>query len=131
MNSDLENELFMLKKVYEYVRKMSNFLRKTMLQRLHFNSWSTKHCKGFALFLWIVAILIQGRNSVELAVYQRFCHLFRRFPPKKTQCDNIFLNRNYKGNAMTFAEGINKSTYSESWEFVVPEIIGSKDLRLE
>ena len=129
MNSDLENELFMLKKVYEYVRKMSNFLRKTMLQRLHFNSWSTKHCKGFALFLWPflfkVEILLNLQCIKDFAI---FSDVFRQ---KKTQCDNIFLNRNYKGNAMTFAEGINKSTYSESWEFVVPEIIGSKDLRIE
>ena len=36
---------------------------------------------------------------------------FRFFSPKNhnlTIC--TFLNRNYKGNAMTFAEGINKST---------------------
>ena len=59
-------------------------------------------------FLFKVEILLNLQCIKDFAI---FSDVFRQ---KKTQCDNIFLNRNYKGNAMTFAEGINKSTYSES-----------------
>ena len=55
-------------------------------------------------FLFKVEILLNLQCIKDFAI---FSDVFRQ---KKPQCDNIFLNRNYKGNAMTFAEGINKST---------------------